>query len=79
MEIRNRLRVLTGLKGAPSYFQRVMATVVLAGLMYTACICVSFTSSDDTLIFGKDEDEFVEHLDEVLTALARRARNDSEP
>lgn len=62
------LRVPMGLKGAPSYFQRVMATVVLAGLMYTACELYI----DDILIFGKDEDEFVEHLDKVLTALAKR-------
>ena len=62
------LRVPMGLKGAPSYFQRVMATVVLAGLMYTACELYI----DDILVFGKDEEEFVNNLDKVLTALARR-------
>ena len=62
------MRVPMGLKGAPSYFQRVMATVVLAGLMYTACELYI----DDILVFGKDEDEFVENLDKVLTALAKR-------
>jgi hypothetical protein len=62
------LRVPMGLKGAPSYFQRVMATVVLAGLMYVACELYI----DDILVFGKDEDEFVNNLDKVLTALARR-------
>ena len=62
------LRVPMGLKGAPSYFQRVMATVVLTGLMYTACELYI----DDILVFGKDEDEFVENLDRVLTALAKR-------
>ena len=31
------LRVPMGLKGAPAYFQRIMSTVVLAGLIYKIC------------------------------------------
>ena len=48
------LRVPMGLKGAPSYFQQVMATVVLAGLMYIICELYL----DDIIVHGKTEDEF---------------------
>ena len=43
-----------GLKGAPSYFQQAMATVVLAGLMYVICELYL----DDIIVHGKTEDEF---------------------
>ncbi len=61
------LRVPMGLKNAASYFQRVMATVVLAGLMYIACELYI----DDILVFGKDEDEFVSNLQAVFTRLRK--------
>jgi transposase InsO family protein len=51
-----------GLKGAPSYFQQVMATVVLAGLLYILCELYL----DDILVFGKTQDEFVGNLTEVF-------------
>jgi hypothetical protein len=37
MRIYQWLRVPMGLKGAPSYFQQVMATIVLAGILYYLC------------------------------------------
>ena len=51
-----------GLKGAPSYFQRVMASIVLVGLLYIACELYL----DDVLVFGKDEDSFLKNLREVF-------------
>jgi hypothetical protein len=59
------LRVPMGLKNAASYFQRVMATVVLAGILYVACELYI----DDIFVFGKDEDEFVKHLGMVFDRL----------
>jgi len=59
------LRVPMGLKNAASYFQRVMATVVLAGALYIACELYI----DDIFVFGKDEDEFVRNLETVFTRL----------
>lgn len=56
-----------GLKNAASYFQRVMATVVLLGLMYTACELYI----DDIFVFGKNEDEFVSNLEAVFTRLRK--------
>ena len=61
------LRVPMGLKNAASYFQRVMATVVLAGALYIACELYI----DDIFVFGKDEDEFVRNLETVFTRLRK--------
>lgn len=56
------LRVPMGLKGAPSYFQRVIATVVLAGLMYIICELYI----DDILVFGNSESDLVANLRKVF-------------
>ena len=51
-------RLLLGPKRAPSYFQQVMATVVLAGLIYITCEMYI----DDCNVFGKDTTEFINRL-----------------
>jgi hypothetical protein len=60
-------RVPMGLKSAGSYFQRVMATVVLAGLLYIICELYL----DDILVYGKDENDFVSNLRKVFVQLRR--------
>jgi hypothetical protein len=42
-----------GLKSAGSYFQRVMTTVVLAGLLYIICELYL----DNILVYGADEND----------------------
>jgi hypothetical protein len=59
------LRVPMGLKNAASYFQRVMATEVLVGLIHVLCELYI----DDILSFGKDEEEYVANLRKVFTRL----------
>ena len=56
------LRVPMGLKGAPSYFQRVLATIVLSGLIYIICELYI----DDVCVFGQTEEEFIHNLREVF-------------
>ena len=56
------LRVPMGLKGAPSYFQRVMATIVLAGLLYYICEVYM----DDIIVHATTELEFVGRLRQVF-------------
>jgi hypothetical protein len=51
-------RVPMGLKAAGSYFQLVMATVVLAGLIYLICELYL----DDVLVYGTDENNFCQNL-----------------
>ncbi len=51
-----------GLKGAPSYFQRVMATVVLGGLIMSICELYI----DDLLIYADSEEQLLERLELVL-------------
>ena len=58
-------RVPMGLKGAPSYFQGVMANEVLRRLMYNSCELYL----DDILIFGDTEEEFCSRLEQVLKRL----------
>ena len=55
-------RVPMGLMGAPSYFQRVMATNVLGDLLMRAVEVYL----DDFIVFGLDEDEFVDNLRATL-------------
>ena len=58
-------RVPMGLKGAPSYFQRVMATEVLAEHMYKRCEIYQ----DDLIIWGKTEEEYLHNLELILKRL----------
>ena len=51
-------RLPCGPKRAPSYFQAIMATVVLTGLIYMICeMCI-----DDCTVFGETNIEFVSRL-----------------
>ena len=61
------LRVPMGLKGAPSYFQKIMATVVLAGLMYVLCDLYL----DDIIVWGSTFAEYLDNLEQVLKRLKR--------
>lgn len=56
------LRVPMGLKGAGAYFQQMVATVVLVGLIYTICELYI----DDIIVPAKTEDELIERLRKVL-------------
>lgn len=60
-------RVPMGLMGAPSYFQKIMTTHVLAGLMYTSCEVYM----DDIIIFGSTQEEYLKNLELVLQRLRR--------
>lgn len=60
-------RVPMGLMGAPAYFQRIMTTVVLAGLMYIACE----SYMDDIIAFGQDEDEYLKNLESVFMRIKK--------
>ena len=51
-------RVPMGLKGAPAYFQRIMATVVLAGLIYKICEIYL----DDVIVYATSVDELIDNL-----------------
>jgi hypothetical protein len=58
-------RVAMGLKGSGPYFQRSMASVVLAGLVYIICEIYI----DDVLIHGRSEEDFLVNLRKVLDRL----------
>ncbi len=58
-------RVAMGLKGSGPYFQRSMASVVLAGLVYIICEIYI----DDVLIHGRTEEDFLVNLRKVLDRL----------
>ena len=60
-------RVPMGLKGAPSYFQRVLANIVLAGLLYHICEVYI----DDIIIHGRTKDEFVNNVERVFERLEK--------
>ena len=51
-----------GPKRAPSYFQEIMVTIVLVGLIYM--ICEMYI--DDCQVFGANNDEFVTRLRSIL-------------
>jgi hypothetical protein len=55
-------RLPMGLKGAASYFQRMMASKVLAGLLY---IFVELYL-DDALVYATNDEEFIERLQVVF-------------
>ncbi len=54
-----------GLKGSGPCFQRSMASVVLAGLVYIICEIYI----DDVLIHGRTEEDFLVNLRKVLDRL----------
>jgi hypothetical protein len=55
-------RVPMGLKGAPSYFQGVLASIVLVGLLYFICELYI----DDIIVYGRTEDKFLVNLEKVF-------------
>jgi hypothetical protein len=59
------LRIPFGLKGAPAWFQFIMATIVLANILYICCELYL----DDILIFGSTEDEYFYNLEQVFLRL----------
>ena len=61
------LRVPMGLKGSGSYFQRTLASVVLAGILYFACELYI----DDILVCGKTHEEFLRNLELVFERLKK--------
>ena len=56
------LRMPMGLAGAASYFQKIMTTVVLAGLIMIICEIYL----DDLIIPATSEDELIENFIKVL-------------
>jgi hypothetical protein len=59
------LRVPMGLKGAPAYFQGMLASIVLTGLIYRICELYI----DDIVVYAHSEDELIVNLEKVVTAL----------
>ena len=55
-------RLPFGPRRAPSYFQEMMTTVVLNGLIYTKCDMYL----DDCIAFARGHDEFLERLERVF-------------
>ena len=55
-------RLPFGPKRAPSYFQQMMSTVVLTGLLYF--ICEMYL--DDCIVHAKGDDQFLERLEKIL-------------
>jgi hypothetical protein len=60
-------RVPFGLKGAPAYFQHMMATIVLAGLLYV----ILEVYLDDILIYAASEEQFLDNLRVVFERLRK--------
>jgi hypothetical protein len=60
-------RVPFGPKGAPSYFQEMMATVVLFGLIYL--ICERYL--DDCIVYATGNEEFLNRLRAVFQAFSK--------
>ena len=61
------LRVPFGLKGAPSYFQRVLANVVLAGLLYITCELYI----DDIIVQAQTAAEFLGNVKTVFDRMRK--------
>ena len=55
-------RLPFGLKRAPSYFQEVMVTVVLAGLIYVICEMYIY----DCIVYAATREEFLDRLRQVF-------------
>jgi hypothetical protein len=60
-------RVAMGAKGAASYFQEQLATVVLAGMLYIICEVYL----DDIIVYGRTKEEFIERLTQVFERLRK--------
>jgi hypothetical protein len=61
------LRAPMGLKGSGSYFQQVMATIVLAGLLYK----ILELYIDDVLVYAQTEEEYLKNMEDVLIKLRK--------
>ena len=61
------LRVPFGLKGAPSYFQRVMSSVVLAGLIYSICEVYI----DDIIVHAQTAGDFLSNIRNVFDRIRK--------
>ena len=59
------LRVPMGLKGAPSFYQQMLATIVFQGLIHT----IMELYIDDIIVHGATEEEFLARLRKVLKRL----------
>jgi hypothetical protein len=55
-------RLPFGPRRAPSYFQEMMATIVLNGLIYISCEMYL----DDCIVFARGQEEFLERLERVF-------------
>ena len=55
-------RLPFGLKRVPSYFQKMMVTIVLAGVLYMS----SEIYLDDCIVYGRGNDEFLQKLRQVF-------------
>ena len=60
-------RLPFGPRRAPSYFQEMMSTIVLNGLMYTKCEMYL----DDCIVFARGHEEFLERLERVFQRFRR--------
>jgi len=58
------LRMPFGLRNAPLTFQRAL-DIILSGVRWRICLVYI----DDVIVFSKNHEEHIEHLDEVLTLL----------
>ena len=56
-----------GLKGAPSYFQRMLSTVVFVALIHV----IMELYIDDVIVHGSDDTEFLMRLRQVFERLRR--------
>ena len=61
------LRVPMGPKGAPAYFQSMLASIVLVGLIYVICELYM----DDIAVHGSTDDEFLERLEAIFKRLEK--------
>ena len=60
-------RVPFGLKGAPSHFQRVMASFVLAGILYKICEVYI----DDIIVFAQTAKELLSRIRQVFDRIRK--------
>ncbi len=62
------VRLMFGMRAAPSYFQGVMSTKVLCDLLHRICELYI----DDVITWGKDEDEFLSNLRSIFARLREK-------